>query len=107
MIIKYQKIVNLLDNTPNEPSKFKTKHLVEINDELHANYNKDNQIRFKTSVLRLSLCDYSNAYVPVKGTKIVAQETAAVPNNANKKVIINNCVPFTNCISRFKQYTNK
>ena len=105
--MKYQKIVNLLDNTPNQPSKFKTKNLVEKSDELRANHSKDNQIRFKISILRLSLCDYSNAYVLVKGTIIVAQETAAIPNNANKKVIINNCVPFTNCISRCKQYTNR
>ena len=30
--MEYQKIINLLDNTPNQPSKFKTKNSVEIND---------------------------------------------------------------------------
>ena len=54
------------------------------------NYNKDNQIGFKTSMLRSSLCDYSNAYVLVKGTTTFAQETAAVLNNANKMVIFKN-----------------
>ena len=31
---------------------------------------------------------------------IVAEAIAAAPNNANKKIIFKNCVPFTNCISR-------
>ena len=100
--MEYQKIINLLDNTPNQPPKFKTKNWVEINYESCGNYNKDNQIRFKTSMLRSSLCNYSDAYILVKGT-IAAVNTAAQgqPNNsANKKVIFKHCAPFTNCISR-------
>ena len=61
--MEYQKIINLLDNTTNQTTKFRTKHWVEINDELRKTYNEDNQIRFKTSVLRSSLCDYSDAYI--------------------------------------------
>ena len=52
-------------------------------------------------MLKSSLCDYSDAYVRVKGT-ITVPNTAvadADTNNANKKVIIKNCVPFSNCIS--------
>ena len=98
--MQYQKIINSLDNTRNQPSKFKTKNWVKINDESQGTYSKDNQIRSKTSMLRSSLCDYSDAYILVKGTITVAQETAAAPNNANKKVVFKNCVPFTNCISR-------
>ena len=52
--MKYQKIINLLDNTSNQPSKFKTKNWVEINDELRGTYNEVNQIRFKTLMLRSS-----------------------------------------------------
>ena len=52
--MKYQKIINLLDNTSNQPSKFKTKNWVEINDELRETYNEVNQIRFKTLMLRSS-----------------------------------------------------
>ena len=63
-------------------------------------YNEVNQIRFKTSVLRPSLCYYSDAYILVKGTVAVLQEIAEAPYNANKKVISKNCAPFTNCISR-------
>ena len=43
--MEYQKIITLLDNTPNQPSKFKTKlrsNWVEINDESRGNYNSDN-----------------------------------------------------------------
>ena len=46
-------------------------------------HNKDNQIRFKTSVLRSYLCDYSDVHIIVKGT-IRAKKTEAAPNNANK-----------------------
>ena len=67
--MKYQNIINLLDNTPNQPSKFKIKNWVEINDESQekqGTYNKVNQIRFKTSTLRLGLGDYSNTYIWLK-----------------------------------------
>ena len=100
IIMQYQKIINLLDNTQNQPTKFRTKNWVEINDEAHETYNTKSQIRFKTSMLRSGLCDYNNAYILVKGNIIIAQETAAAPKNANKKVIFKNCAPFTSCISR-------
>ena len=53
-------------------------------------------------MLRTSLCDYSDVYILVKGNISVsntATEGAAV-NNTNKKVISENCAPFTNCISK-------
>ena len=71
---------------------------MEINDESLGNYNKDNQIRFKTSMLRLSLFDYSDAYILFKGTITVAKATAAALNNANEKVILKHFAPFTKCI---------
>ena len=40
--MEYKKIINLLDNTPKQPSKFKTKNWIEINDASRGNYNKDN-----------------------------------------------------------------
>ena len=43
----YQKITNLLDNTPNQPSKFRTKSWVEINDNARGTYNTNSQIKFK------------------------------------------------------------
>ena len=61
MIMEYQKITNLLDNESNQPSKFKTKNWVEINDESRGVYNANSQIKFKATMLKSSLCDYSDA----------------------------------------------
>ena len=66
--MEYQKIINLLDNTPNQPSKFRTKYWVEINDNSRGMHKTHSQIKFTTSVLRSSLCNYSDAYILVKGT---------------------------------------
>ena len=71
--MEYQKIINLLGNTPNQPSKFRTKNLVRINDESHGVFNIGSQIKFNTSMLRSSLCDYSDAYIVAKGTKTVSK----------------------------------
>ena len=57
-----QKIANLLNDGSNKPSKFRTKNCVEINDDLRGVYSPNKQIRFKTSLLRSSLCNYSDAY---------------------------------------------
>ena len=100
--MEYQKIANLIDdNTLNQPSKFKTKNWIEINDESRGAYNVNSQIKFKTTMLKSSLCDYSDAYILVKGTSTVNNTAAqgAAANNTNKKVIFKNCAPFTNCIS--------
>ena len=59
--MKYQKIANLLDSASNKPSKFRTKNWVEINDESRGTYAVNKQIKFKTSMLQSSLCDYSDA----------------------------------------------
>ena len=90
----------MLDNTPNQPSRFKTKSWVEINDTSRKTFNKDNQVIFKTSKCRSSLCNYSNAFILAKGTITVPAAKAAAPKNANKKATFKNCAPFTNCIRR-------
>ena len=63
--MEYQKTINFLDNTQNESPKFRTRNWVEINDELRGTRNVIKQIKFKTSMMRLNLCDYSNAYILV------------------------------------------
>ena len=75
---------------------------MEINDEARVTYSPDKQIKFKTSMLRSSLCDYSDAYIPVKGNITVNNTAAdgAHANYDNKKVIFKNCAPFTYCISK-------
>ena len=99
--MEYQKIANLIDDTPNQPSKFRTRNCVEINDESRAAYNVNSQIKFKTTMLKSSLCDYSDVYILVKGTVSVNNTAAAsvAVNNNDRKVIFKNCAPFTNCIS--------
>ena len=83
------------------PPNLKHKKWVEINDESRGTYNVNSQVKFKTLMLKSSLCDYSNAYILVKGTITVNNTAAAYTdaNNNNKKVIFKNCAPFTNCIS--------
>ena len=51
--MEYQKIANLLDNTPDQPSKFGTKNWVEINDESKESYGTGSDIKFKTTMLSL------------------------------------------------------
>ena len=59
-------------------------------------------IRFKTAMLRSSLCDYSDASILVKGNISVNNNAGAgaAANNVGKKEIFKNCAPFTNCISK-------
>ena len=65
--MEYQKIINLLENAPNQPSKFRTKNWVEVKDESRRTYNPGVQIKFKTRMLKSSLCDYSDALYLLKG----------------------------------------
>ena len=90
----------MLENTTKQLIKLRTKSWVERNDESRGKNNKDNQIRFKTSMLRSNLCDYSEACIFVKGIIAVATETNAAPNNVNKMAIFKNCVPLTNFMGR-------
>ena len=92
----------MLNDESNKPSKFRARSWVEINHDIRGAYSLNKQIRFKTAMLRPTLCDYSDAYILVKGN-ITVNNTAgsgAAANNTNKKVIFKNCAPFTNCISK-------
>ena len=63
--MEHQKAINLLDDTPSQPSKFFTKTWVEINVDSCKTYDINSQIKFKTSVLNSSLWDYKDAYIHV------------------------------------------
>ena len=84
--MEYQKIANLIDSTSNQPSKFRTRNWVETNDESKS-----------------SLCDYSDAYILVKGMITIngrgADAAARQANGRDKGVSFKNCAPFINCIS--------
>ena len=101
--MEYQKIADLIDDAPNQPSKLKTKNWVEINDEARGKYNVNSQIKFKTTMLKCSLCDYGDAYILVKGKITItgAGDDAAArrADERDKGVAFKNCAPFTNCIS--------
>ena len=101
--MEYQKIANLIDDTSNQPSKFRTRNWVEINDESRGAYNVNSQIKFKATMLKSSLCDYSDACILVKGKITIAgavnDAAARQADERDKGVIFKNCAPFINCIS--------
>ena len=102
--MQYQTIGNSLDDaSSNQPSKFKTKNWVEINDESRGTYNVNSQNKFKTTMLKSILCDYSGAYIHVNGKITItgegSNEAARHADERNKGVAFKNCAPFTICIS--------
>ena len=86
-IMEYQKKINLLKNTPNQPSRFRTKNWVGVNDESRGTYNVNSQIKFKTSMLRSILCDYSDAYILVSAAITVPNTATAEAAASNIKKI--------------------
>ena len=105
--MEYDKINNLLlfeDNESEKLSEFLTREHVTVNS-LSNTYNENKYIRFKTPMLRSNLCDYSDAYILVKGTITV---TAPGANNGannirdkrNRPLILKNNAPFVSCITR-------
>ena len=101
--MEYRKIVNLLNNKINPPSKFRTRNSVEINDESRGTCTC-NSIKFKATMLRSNLYDYADAYVLVNGTKTVtgAGDAAAArqADERDKGVTFKNWAPFIKCINR-------
>ena len=71
-----KKIISLLDNTLNQLSRFRTKNQVEIHDESRRTYHVNSDIKFKITMLKSSLCDYSDAYILVTGTITVSNIAA-------------------------------
>ena len=86
-----QKIVNLLNGSDNENSKFATKKWYIIDSESNGNYSHHNPIKCLTKSIESSLCDYSDAYILVTGN------IAATPNNAVMQVAFKNCAHFKDC----------
>ena len=99
--MEHQKIIILLDIITNQPSKFSTKNWTEINDQSRGTYNTNSDIMFKSTMLKSSSCNYSDAYILVKGkitiTGAGGDEVVRKADERNKGVIFKNCAPFTNC----------
>ena len=96
--MEYRKIANLLGNevppnASNQPSKFRTRNWVEINDESRGTYTS-NDIKFKTTILRSNLCDYADA------TGAGNDDATKQADERDKGVTFKNCAPFTKCINR-------
>ena len=106
--MEHDKINNLLLSKDNEMSeqlsKFVTREDVEVKS-LSDTYNENKSIRFKTAMLRSSLCDYSDAYILVKGKITVTALGANIGANnirdkRNRPLILKNNAPFVSCITR-------
>ena len=98
--MEHDKINNFLlseDNESKQLSKFVTREYVEVKS-LSDTYNKNKSIRFKTPMLRSNLCDYSDAYISVKGTITVAGIN--LRDRQNRPLIFKNNPPFVSYITR-------
>ena len=121
--MELQKIVNFLDTTSDNKdlAKFVTKKWVKVYDQSEKNYDVNKEIRIKTPMLRSDLCDFSDAYIVVKGTITVTKKTFTAddfdaPNNTvdnatatntsndnafgEKELHFKNNAPFINCVSK-------
>ena len=121
--MEFQKITNFIDTTSDNKDlpKFVTKKWIEVYDQSQGNYNVNKEIRIKTSMLRSDLCDFSDAYIFVKGNitvtkKIFTADVIDAPNNTeanvtatntannnpfgDKKLVFKNNAPFISCISK-------
>ena len=76
----------MLEKISNQLTKFRTNNWVEINDDTRGMYDTNNQIKFKTSKLKLNLCNYSDAYILLSATISVVDASAAAEaaNYTNK-----------------------
>ena len=98
--MEFQKIVIFFDATffDEDLPRFVTKKLIEIYDQSVGSYNINKEIRIKTSVLRSDLCDFSDAYIFVKGDITLEGDNDA--NKRNKNLALRNNAPFINCFSK-------
>ena len=93
--MKTQKIVNLLNDTNSESSRFTTRKWYVINDQNNTEYGEGNEndlrIKFDTKVIKSSLCDYSDAYIIVTG------DIKITVIGADTNAAFKNCALFTRC----------
>ena len=86
-----QKILNLLNSSENEFWKFATKKWYVIDSESNGSHSHHDPIKFLTTSIESSLCDYSDAYI------LVAGNITVTGGNASTKVAFKNCAPFNKC----------
>ena len=92
-----QKVIDLLNDSDNEYSKFATRKWYIINDENNGQYGRGNEnystIKFETKVINPNLCDYSDAYI------LVTEDTKIEDIAADTNVAFKNCALFTRCVT--------
>ena len=97
--MEFQKLVNFLDTTSNDKDlpRFVRKEWIKVSDQSEKNCNVNKKIIIKTPMLGSDLCNFSNAYIVVKGDITVTE-----PDNAkrNKSIVFKSNVPYINCISK-------
>ena len=96
--MEFNKINNLLAPEHDEAPRFITKKWIEVQKQSGNTYNTSKPIRFKTPMLRSDLCDYSDAYVWLKGKITVTNSNDNA--NFNKELTLKNNAPFISCISK-------
>ena len=97
--MEYQKITNLLGTTSNNVPRFITKKWVEGHGQSgNDRYNPSKQMRFKTSMLRSNLCDFSDAFIVDKGTITVTGGSNR--SRKNRPLAFKNNAPFISCMSK-------
>ena len=96
-----QKIVNLLNDSENEYSKFATRKWYIISDQNNGQYGRGNEndstIKFETKVIKPNLCDYSDAYILVTGDIKITGVAA------NTNVAFKNCPHFRRCVTHINE----
>ena len=81
-------------------SKFVIKKWIEVNDLSSGQYSVYKNIRFKNSILRSHLCDYSDAYIVVKGTLDLLAAVGNENDKAEKHFVFKNNALFRSCIPK-------
>ena len=98
-----QKMTNLLGTTPNQVPRCITKIWVEVHDQTGSaedRYKPSKQIRFKKSMLGSDLCDFSDAYIIVKGDITLTKNADRGFIDIRNRPLAFSNAPFTNCISK-------
>ena len=92
-----RKIINLLNGSDNENSKFAAKNWYILDNESKGNYSYHNPIKVLTKSIESSLCDCYGAYILDTGNINVAG------GDNNTKVAFKNCAPFKDCRTEIKE----
>ena len=89
-----QKIMNLLNDSSNEESKFTTKKWYVIDSQTaKRKYKQGDIIKFETETIKSSLCDYSDPFILVTGNITVNADN-------NTDLTFKNCAPFSSCTTK-------